>query len=107
MTFIDARLVGETEFMLTWEDGHRSLYRFDYLRFLCPCAGCVDEHTGRRTIRKESVPENIKSVEMRPVGRYAVSFRFSDGHQTGIYSFEYLRKICPCGQCGANLENLL
>lgn len=99
MIFTDARLVGEREFLLTWEDGHRSLYSFPYLRFLCPCAGCVDEHTGKRTIQKESVPDDIKSTEMAPVGRYAVKFRFSDGHQTGIYSFEYLRKICPCG-CG-------
>ena len=104
---VDSRLVGETEFLLTWDDGHRSLYGFSYLRFLCPCAGCVDEHTGRRTIKKETIPENIKTSEMAPVGRYGVKFRWSDGHQTGIYSFEYLRKICPCGLCAANLEKIL
>ncbi len=96
----DMRPVGEKELLLTWGDGHRALYSFSYLRFMCPCAGCVDEHTGVRTIKVENVPDSIKAAEFKPVGLYALQFRWSDGHQTGLYSFDYLRKICPCGQCG-------
>lgn len=101
MTITDMRAVGADELMLTWDDGHRSLYTVADLRYLCPCASCVDEHTGIRTIKKENIPSNINVSEFAPVGRYAVRFRWSDGHQTGIYSFDYLRKICPCGGCAA------
>lgn len=101
MNISDIRPVGDQELLLTWEDGHRSLYSFFYLRFLCPCAGCVDEHTGRQTLQKEMISENIRTVDFTPVGLYAVKFRWNDGHQTGIYSFEYLRRICPCEICTA------
>ena len=103
MNLSDIRPVGTRELLLTWDDGHRSLYGFSYLRFLCPCAGCLDEHTGQRTIRKENIPDNIHAAEFTPVGRYAIRFRWNDGHQTGLYSFEYLRKICPCLECSSKI----
>ena len=67
----------------------------------------MDEHTGKRTIEKKTISENIKTSEMSPVGRYGVKFHWSDGHQTGSYSFEYLRKICPCGECGLELKEIV
>ena len=96
---VDIRPVGETEVLMTWEDEHRSLYSYHYLRFQCPCAGCKDEHTGKRLIHSKDIPVAIKSSEILPVGRYALRFQFSDGHVTGIYSFAYLREICPCTKC--------
>jgi DUF971 family protein len=64
------------------------------LRFECPCAGCVDEHTGQRTLRREQLPKDVRPVEVRPIGRYAISVRWSDGHQTGMYGFDRLYDLC-------------
>lgn len=96
---IDAVTVGDQEFLITWEDGHRSLYNFVSLRLQCPCAGCSDEWTGKRLIDPAKISQNIKLQAYDPVGRYAFRFRWSDGHQTGIYGFQFLRQICPCGAC--------
>jgi len=93
------RPVGETELLITWSDGHRSLYHFGHLRFYCACAGCVDEITGRRKLKSQEVPENIRLLKMEEVGHYALKFHWSDGHQTGIYSYEYLRSLCRCRCC--------
>jgi len=95
----DIRMVGEKEIMLTWEDGHRSLFETRVLRFLCPCAQCVDERTGKRILKLEQVAQNILISKYSPVGRYAVRFHFSDHHETGIYGFEFLRSSCPCEIC--------
>lgn len=99
MQALDFYPVGDTELLISWEDGHRSLFRYDYLRLNCPCATCCDEWSGKRLIKLDQIPKTIKVQEFAPVGRYAVRFRWSDGHQTGIYGFEFLRKICPCGAC--------
>lgn len=104
MTVLDIRPVGETEILISWEDGHRSLYRFDYLRLNCPCASCCDEWSGKRLVTLDQIPKNIKVQDSSWVGRYALRFRWSDGHQTGIYGFEFLRKICPCGSCAGQAE---
>lgn len=101
------RKVGDDEFLVLWEDGHRSLYRNDYLRFQCPCAGCLDEWTGKRLITQERIAPAVKILETIPTGHYAVRFRWSDGHQTGIYSFEMLRKICPCPRCQEKKDSAL
>ena len=46
-----------------------------------------------------SVPQNVYPVKIDLVGRYAISIQWSDGHNTGIYAFDRLRKLCPCGKC--------
>ena len=96
---LDIRPVGDNELLITWEDQHRSLYTHHYLRWHCPCAGCVNEWTGKRMVTAQSVSEAIKANQQAPVGNYAIRFHWSDGHHTGIYGFEYLRKICPCDPC--------
>jgi DUF971 family protein len=63
------------------------------------CASCVDECTGVRKILPGSIPASLERVRVAPVGNYALHFGWSDGHDTGIYSFEYLRELCPCPQC--------
>lgn len=78
---------------LTWEDGVKSTVGARKLRQWCPCAGCVEEMTGRRTLDQASVSEDIKVLEISPVGNYALSFRFGDAHGTGIYNWEYLRQL--------------
>jgi DUF971 family protein len=84
---------------IAWNDGHFSSYPSWYLRENCPCASCVEELTGRRMILQGSIPSNLERTNVEPVGNYALSFSWSDGHGTGIYTFDFLRRICPCSQC--------
>lgn len=78
---------------IVWDDGRRSELPFVMLRQRCPCAGCVDEWTGRRTLDPTSVPKDIRPVSIVEVGRYAVQIEWSDGHGSGIYSWELLRRL--------------
>jgi DUF971 family protein len=84
---------------ITWNDGHFGSYPSWYLRERCMCAACVEEFTGTRKILSGSIPVGLERVSVAPIGNYALSFSWSDGHNTGIYSFEYLRSLCPCPQC--------
>lgn len=86
---------------IEWQDGHVSTYEPRQLRMRCPCAGCMDETTGERVLTEEMVPDGVHPTEIRYVGRYALQFLWSDGHSTGIYPFDYLRRLCPCGECEA------
>ncbi|MFH1681569.1 MAG: DUF971 domain-containing protein, partial [Candidatus Eisenbacteria bacterium] len=63
------------------------------LRRACPCASCVDESSGKRTLDPLSVLDTVRPVRIEPVGRYAIRILWSDHHDTGIYSFEYLRSL--------------
>ena len=84
---------------VTWSDGHFSSYPSWYLREKCMCALCVEEFTGRRKIVHGSIPSTLERASVSPMGNYALQFSWSDGHDTGIYSFEYLRQLCPCPRC--------
>jgi len=94
-----------TALRIRWADGHASEYEPRYLRVACRCAGCVDEMTGQRTLRPESVAPDVHPLAINYVGRYALSFHWSDGHQTGIYPFQYLRELCPCPECGGSARS--
>ncbi len=78
---------------IKWQDGHESIYPARKLRLACPCAACVDEVTGQMRVIATSVAQNVHPVKIDLIGRYAISIQWSDGHNTGIYSFEYLRKL--------------
>jgi DUF971 family protein len=84
---------------ITWNDGHFSSYPSWYLRENCMCAECVEEFTGKRKIGHGNIPSTVERIDVSPVGNYALNFEWSDGHGTGIYTFEYLRNLCPCTQC--------
>jgi len=84
---------------IAWEDGHESEYRNADLRFGCSCALCVNEVTGVRHLRREQIPPDIRPTAVELVGHYAIHITWSDGHATGIYSYELLRELCPCAVC--------
>lgn len=88
-----------TQLEIRWADGHVSTYHPRYLRLNCPCAGCVDEMTGQRMLVPSMVPEDVYPLEIQYVGRYALNFRWSDNHDTGLYAFETLRALCACKEC--------
>ncbi len=88
-----------TALRIAWEDGHESIYLPYDLRLVCPCARCVDELTGRRTLTPEMVDDGVYPEAIEYVGRYALRFFWSDGHNTGIYPFDYLRGLCGCPEC--------
>lgn len=96
--------LGDKGIIIRWSDGHVSAYDAKYLRVNCGCAECVEEWSHRRILDPASVPADIRAEDYLMVGRYAVQFLWSDGHFTGIYPFEALRKLCQCEQCGAGVQ---
>jgi DUF971 family protein len=92
------RLPDGRHLRLTWSDGHTADYDYDFLRGWCPCAGCQG-HSGLK-IRYLPPASPVVPTAIQPVGNYAISIAWSDGHATGIYRFDFLREICPCERCG-------
>lgn len=91
--------VGGREIRITWEDGHVSVYANPDLRYACACANCVEEWSGVRRLQRETIPSDIFPTGMELVGNYAVQITWSDGHATGIYTYDNLRALCPCPAC--------
>ena len=92
----------ENELQILWKDEHQSIYTGYALRVGCRCAICADEISGNTRLREESISKDVHPLSIDPVGRYAIRFHFSDGHSTGIYTFEHLRELCPCTTCADN-----
>jgi len=90
---IEIGRANQYDIKVTWQDGHESIYLARELRLACPCAGCVDEMTGQVRVIAASVLQNVVPLKIDLIGRYAISIQWSDGHNTGIYTFEYLRKL--------------
>jgi DUF971 family protein len=86
-------------FTLVWGDTHRSVYPWWYLRGLCPCASCQG-HGGPARFVAQDVTE-LGDVD--EVGNYALRLIWNEEHKTGIYSFTYLRDLCPCASCQQSL----
>ena len=95
---------------IDWKDGHSSDYTLGYLRDECPCATCTGAHGTQPQKTNYSQPDAAPFPMFKPalrigaidaVGNYAVRIAWSDGHSTGIYSWEHFRRICPCPECAA------
>ena len=99
---------------IDWADGHKSVYSVALLRDNCPCASCTGSEGGepqRTNYQKEAkalgnnpfkmYQPALKMLAVSEVGAYAVRIDWSDGHNTGIYSFRHLRRVCPCEECVA------
>jgi len=91
---IDGRVV-----RINWDDGHHSVYSKESLRDACPCAFCEQERTPPAgcislvSARDSTIKSTIK------VGRYGIRFTWGDGHDTGIYTHQFLRELCECDVC--------
>jgi DUF971 family protein len=94
----EIRRLGAHGVRIVWTDGHTSEYRNDYLRDHCPCAACRERPPRRLPVLNEP-NDALYPVQIGLVGRYAVSIQWSDGHDTGIYSYHTLRALCPCAHC--------
>jgi DUF971 family protein len=85
------RLPEERRLRLTWSDGFTVEHDYDFLRGWCPCAACQGHDVTRMRFRPPPSPVEPRQIE--PVGHYAISILWSDGHGTGIYRFDYLREL--------------
>src|SRR5207248_8960722 len=102
ITPIALNLKRDEKLEVKWSDGQVCVYPIALLRTMCPCAAC-------RTVREGEGQKNKSSLAILPgnfstpitarsahlVGNYALQIEWSDGHDSGIYSFDYLREICP------------
>jgi DUF971 family protein len=91
---VEIQQEGEAGLRITWADGRVSRYTAAAMRRACPCAQCVNEWTGERTLRPELISDELTIRDFSVVGRYALNFKWSDNHDSGIYSFRYLRELC-------------
>lgn len=79
---------------LTWPDGRVSRLPFRLLRENCPCAACVDEFTGERILDTTSIPDDIHPTALGFTGNYALKVGWSDGHHSGLFTWDYLDELC-------------
>lgn len=106
---VKVNLTTGTGLEIEWKDNHSSHYSFVFLRDACPCALCDDERakSGRKIGAPQILPpgtlpmfkEKAKPVSAEGVGKYAIRFDWNDGHALGIYSWKFLREVCPCEAC--------
>jgi DUF971 family protein len=92
---------GEDRLAIDWSDGKRTTYTWQQLRKNCPCAGCREERLSRpdplRILKPaELVP--LRPVSITPVGYYAYKIVWSDGHDTGIFTLDHLRRLTVPGE---------
>ncbi len=85
---------------ISWSDGHTSRYKFDGLRLACPCVECKGGHAQMGNVTPPSVVQNapdlgIQLEQLVPAGAYALQPFWSDGHSTGIFTWELLRALDP------------
>jgi len=108
---VQVNLTAGTGMEIEWRDGHRSSYSFPFLRDACPCALCEEERGKSR--REPGDPPKLapgalpmfkaaaKPLSAEGVGKYAIKFNWNDAHDLGIYSWGFLREVCPCAECKA------
>jgi DUF971 family protein len=94
---VEVRRLPPGDLRIVWSDGHLGEYRTRTLRGWCPCAVCQGHAASALAYREPPGPVGIEGIEV--VGRYALLFRFDDGHATGIFRFDLLRALCLCAEC--------
>ena len=100
----------ETHLCITWADGHESVLPLKMVRAQCPCATCRELRAGGaaaasepadpfRVLDTRNAGLTAVMVDVEQMGTYAMRITWEDGHTSGIYTFEYLRDLCPCPAC--------
>lgn len=92
----------ENKLKILWKDGHEGFSEIKQLRNYCPCASCKGETILFKTYTPQvqiELPNKYQIKSIYVVGSYAVQIFWQDGHDTGIYSWEYLRSLCQCEDC--------
>ena len=87
---------GDNSLAIEWSDGQRRVYSIAQLREQCPCATCREQRSAPAPLLPVLKPQAARPLAiagMKPVGNYAYSIEFSDGHDTGIFTFERLREL--------------
>lgn len=94
---VEIRRLGTRALRVVWGDGHAGDYGNRYLRDRCPCAACRSRpHHALPVVGGD---EELYPARIDLVGHYAVGIAWSDGHDSGIYSYQTLRALCPCTAC--------
>lgn len=103
---LDLQVIG-TELAIKWDDGAESFIGLETLRRRCPCAGCMGEKDIMGNVYKNPAQEltarAFQLTRINTVGGYAIQPVWADGHATGIYSFDYLRRLDGAGGADAAL----
>ncbi|MFN0198247.1 MAG: DUF971 domain-containing protein [Planctomycetaceae bacterium] len=84
---------------LVWSPNRVDRLPFRVVREYCPCATCIDEITGQRILDVSRIPDDIQPTSMNFCGNYAIKIVWSDGHSTGLYTWDHLSQL---GQAYAN-----
>lgn len=96
----DVQVIG-AELAVRWADGGEAFIPLETLRRFCPCAACLGEQdvlgNVYRAPERPLTAASFEVVRLVPVGGYAVRPEWRDGHGTGIYSWEYLRRLAAAG----------
>ena len=99
LDIVEFELLNESILSILWSDSHLSYILTKDLRNSCPCATC---RTARKGFKK-SLPilpsEGYNIINIEEIGNYALRFKWEDSHQTGIFTYELLRKFCTCIEC--------
>ena len=92
------QIVSDNQLQIDWNDGQTRRYPFRELRDRCPCATCREKRSQPKPaallpVLTAAEAQPLRILGMKPVGNYAYSIQFSDGHDTGIYSLDLLREL--------------
>lgn len=98
--------VADEKIVFSWQDGHVSVFENKFLRNSCPCASCKGETVLMHhytPMPQVDLPGRNEIKNISQVGSYAIQIFWGDGHDTGIFSFDYLRNICECEICNQKI----
>ena len=102
MIALKIKLVESDNLNIEWDDGHSSFIPLRTLRDSCPCAGCQGETVLLKTYKpaqQDLKPGRYNLMGIQQVGHYAIQISWGDGHDTGIYTWDFLRDLCECPAC--------
>ena len=85
--------LGKDHIEFLWHEGGKTTIDYRSLRESCGCAYCVDEYSGEQLLNPKEIPNDIRALEVFPLGNYAVSVQWSDGHTSSIYPYARLKEL--------------